>query len=1052
MYTVILKVVIVFLGILCFLGERSTAQPVSYSNSLYNSQNVGLSHNTVTSLTLDRNGFLWVGTIDGVNRFDGKRVKVYRHDASDSTTISDNFIHGILEDDNGILWIWTRDGGINKFNPVMEEFTRYQYSELDSVSIPSAPVYMFYQDYNGVYWASVGNEAFGIFDPANGSYRKAIIKDMVTGKQLYSPNAVVEFMDESLLGVSYTGLYYVSAEEIQHFKKDLLKKEIVAERIRVLNGSNIENLSRIMVNDLNQIWVVSQNSGILKVKGEVLSEKIKTSLESGIATEPNQELFIEKEKLLIGATGEKDVTIIDKQSGETDAYRIKVGRKDFTPSMLYEDMEGGLWAASWGSGFIRLKEQTANELINPEKYPEMGVAFMLAFEEEPEKGLWFGGSDGLHFWQQENQAIHNYKALEQFSGKQIWSLERDERGLWVITVSNGMFFVPINEEGEPQGKIKAFTPSNSFLHSFYLHQVFIDSRGWMWIGYEGDGVQLIKNTELLLKGEPVKVRHYSPDSGGGLTIGGSKIRRMYEDTNGDVWLATMENGFTRIDIEQNQVKGSMVLRHSQDNPNTISFNDGRSIYQQNDSTYWFATYGGGINRWNMNTNTFLRLGAEQGLANNSTYGILPDEDGIHLWISTNNGLSRLNTRSLQFNTYTEEDGIQNNEFNTGAFLKKDDGKLVFGGIHGFNIIDTDKLFIQEKGPIVKLTEIKLFNEAYDSDTSSVYKKHLVLPHHQNFLSFEFAALDYEAPSENVYAYKMDGIDEEWVESGNRNFADYPNLKPGNYTFRVKAANSDGVWNEGGIKLGVLITPPWWQTWWFRSIAGLFILIGFVSGVRYISQRRLREQLRKMEVENKLRSERERISRDLHDHVGAQLANIKTGLTLVEKYNEKKNLARSAELMNSLRDDANITIKQLRETIWALNQNNLAIDEFIEYLRTYFQSQSGLREKLQIHYHKKTETTVSLSSPQALNIFRIIQEATQNTLKHAGAENLEFRFEQQNGCLAVIIKDDGQFKKDKSMVLNGGYGLGNIRKRAEELDADLQIMTKKGTEIRVILSL
>lgn len=486
------------------------------------------------------------------------------------------------------------------------------------------------------------------------------------------------------------------------------------------------------------------------------------------------------------------------------------------------------------------------------------------------------------------------------------------------------------------------------------------------------------------------------------------------------------------------------------NPSSLSFNDGRSMYQQNDSTYWFATYGGGINRWNGNKQNFLRLTTANGLPNNSTYGILPDEDGIHLWISTNNGLTCLNTETLQFKTYTEEEGIQNKEFNTGAFLRLSDGRLVFGGISGFNIIDTKKLSLNTKKPPVRLTDIKLFNKSLESDSSSVFKKDLTLPYNKNFLSFEFAALDFENPLKNEYAYKMEGVDERWVESGSRSFADYPNLKPGRYAFRVKAANNDGIWNEEGTTLNLVITPPWWATWWFRTALGLSLFIGLITGIRYISQRRLREQIRNMELENKLRSERERISRDLHDYVGAQLANIISGLSLAKKYHDTKNEARSVELMNSLSGDASVTIKQLRETIWALNQNSLNLEGFIDYLKQYFKSQSALNHQLNIHYNLEAGE-IKLSSTQALNIFRIIQEASQNTLKYAEAENLTISFKQQNGALIVSVKDDGMFEKGEPSI-DGGYGFGNMKKRAAELDGLLEIDTNNGTEIKLTISL
>jgi signal transduction histidine kinase/ligand-binding sensor domain-containing protein len=1025
------------------------AQPYSFSPTQYTAENTGLSHNTVTGLALDKSGFLWVGTIDGLNRFDGKGMKTYRHNPSDSTSISDNFIHGIFVDNDGFLWIGTRDGGINKFNPKTESFIRFQSDETQENGIPKAPIYFFTKDKKGNFWATIGTEAFGIFEPKNGSYRGARIFDEQTGKELYSPNAIVEFNDGSFIGAAFTGLYYVSPEEIEAYKSNPQKRELLAVSVEQFKTENVQNLSRIIVDEVNQIWVYSQNTGNQKVPEGVLPERVKKSLRSGVASEQNQSLYVEKEDYLISTSEDKGLLYINKKTGKREYQELRFGGVNFSPTALYHDPEGGIWSYSWGQGFLRLEEQEAIRLINPDNNPGMGSPFLLAFEEEKGKGVWFAGDEGLNFWNENTGKVET--RIPQISEKQIWSLERSANGLWVVTVTDGLFFIPLNKEGKPEGQIQNFNPEKSFLSSYYLHQVFIDSRGWMWVGYEGDGLQVVKNPDGLLRNEPANVTELNSNSTGEKAIGGDKIRRIYEDRDGHIWLATMENGFTKLEVEGNQVGNVLVLRNDPNDENSISFNDGRSIYHQNDTTFWFATYGGGINRWNPATEKITRLGTEQGLPNNSMYGILRDQDADFIWISTNNGLARLNTQTQSFTTYTEEDNIQNKEFNTGAFLTLSDGRIVFGGIGGFNIIDTEKLSVNKKKPAVQLTGIRLFNEPYVSDTSSVFKKQLVLSYNQNFLSFEFAALDYEKPKQNVYAYKMEGVDEQWVEAGNRTFADYPNLEPGSYAFRVKAANSYGAWNEDGIRLSVNITPPWWQTWWFRSLAGVSLFMMMAAGIRHISQRRLREQIRKMEVENKLRNERERISRDLHDHVGAQLANIISGLSLVEKYNEKKNTERSAELMNSLRGDANVTIKQLRETIWALNQSSLNIEAFVDHLKTYFKSQSALSDKLQVNYHQNIDEDLTLSSTQALNVFRIIQEAAQNTLKYAEADNINIYFSKNNGMITVRIKDDGKFREN-GQSLNGGYGFGNMKKRAEELDGSLEVNTENGTEIKLMFSI
>ena len=1022
------------------------AQPASYTAAWYHSQNTGLSHNTVTGITMDQEGFLWVSTIDGLNRFDGKSVKIYRHEASDSTSISDNFIHGVLADEKGMLWIGTRDGGINKFDPVTEHFQHYKYSDTLKNSIPNAPLNLFFKDEMGAFWASVGEESFGIFDPQTGAYQKAKIRDTKTRDEISSPNTVVIFNDGSMMGASFTGLFYLTAEEVEAFREDHKKTTVEAEQINLSSFGALPNLNRLVIDKYGAIWFSGDSETLLKVDKSVLSEAVISAIESGTRIELSNKHFIESGDQLIYGAGVLGICTMNILTENNSCEQIEIGGESFDPTKLYQDPEGGIWATSWGKGFIRLEERETFKLFNTANQPGMDTNFILAFEEEPGKGLWIGGSNGIYFLNTESQTVsRDLKIAETLRESSIWSLERGSSGLWVVSIRRGLFFIPLNSDGKVSGVVKNFTPENSFISSYLLHQVLIDSRGWMWLGYEGNGLQLIREPNAILNDDPVNVEQFLPEQAQENDIGGNKIRKIYEDLNGDIWLATMQNGFTKIDINKGIVGNISVFRHDPEDVNSISFNDGRSIYHQNDSTYWFATYGGGINRWNVNTDEFMRLGTEQGLANNSTYGILPDMDDSYIWISTNSGLSRLNTESLEFNTYTPEEGIQNLEFNTGAYHQMSNGWLAFGGIGGFNIIDTEKLKINNNPPPIYITDIKLFNESYEADTSAVYKNYLKLKYDQNFLSFEFSALDLSNPSANQYAYKMEGVDNEWVYSENRNFADYPNLQAGDYKFRVRASNSDGIWNEAGISLPISITPPWWQTLWFRITAGSILFTGFILGIRYFLQRRLKEQIRQMEMENKLRNERERISRDLHDHVGAQLANIKTGLSLADKYSKSDNKEKSSDLMNSIMNDADLTIKQLRETIWALNQSSITLAKFMEHVKMYFRNQTSFNEVLNLNYSLEADDELELSATQALNIFRIVQEASQNTLKYANAQNLKVSILHRKGCLNVVIEDDGCFKGGEA-DFNSGYGMGNMKKRAQEIEGEITVGTSDGTKI------
>lgn len=1025
--------------------QSANAQAPTFTSTHFTADNVGLSHNSVLNMTQDRNGFLWVSTMDGLNRFDGKKVKVFRNNPSDSTTLSDSFIHGVMELSNGLLLVGTRDGGINVLDPDTERIIRHSHIVGKEYGIPDKPTSFTYEDKKGFLWAGFFTHSIGFFDYKQGEYVPANLSLAITGETITSVNSVLEFNDGSFLMSSINGMYYVQSSELEKFRQAPKKEQgLIAQQIPFSSTDPTPNSYDIYVDDLGTIWLDLVQGGLRAANPDVIPENLLNSIKSGVVSSPSQKAVLERDEILIKGAGSGQIEIINKSTEEKELVRVSDAIGSIGSARIFQDRGGNIWFYSWGGGFNLLKEQKGIQLFSGTN-TNLPSGFMLSFV-DGEKGMWIGTNSGLALLKEGNEIIPLDKKIKGIGRSSIWSLEHDDLGLWVATRKNGLGFISQQEIESQRYRSRLFTPENSLVRMQNVHQVFRDSRGWLWLGYQSEGIQIIKNPEDWIGGKPVEIKTLNSESED-LERRTISIRRIYEDGQGNIWLATTSRGFIYLEFSDNEVIGYQTFENSTGADFQISHNDARHIYQQNDSTFWLATYGGGINRWVSTSGRIETFRTSEGLANNSTYGILPDQNLRFLWVSTNNGVSRLDTRELKFSNYTEADNLQNNEFNTGAFLKRNNGELVFGGVNGFNSINTEVLAINEKPPSVYITEVNLFNQPLVMDSASTSVKAITLDYEDNFLSFEFAALDYNEPLGNQYGYKMEGVDEDWVYSGNRSFADYPNLAPGEYKFKVKASNNDGFWNDQGTSLAITITPPWWQTGIFRIIAVVVFFGGLVSSVRFISQRKLRKQIHKMELENKLRNERERISRDLHDHVGSQLANIMSGLSLVDKYNEVEENEKSSRLVNSLKGDAQNTIKQLRDTIWALNQNDLNLEAFIEHLKAYFKNQSAMNEVLEIRFSLEGSSETQLSSTQALNVFRIIQEASQNTLKYAEAKTLLIDLTQRNGGLNVSIKDDGTFK-NKERSFNGGYGLGNMKKRAKELGGDIEVYTENGTEIQL----
>lgn len=1032
----------VFFLLLISPFNQLEAQSINFRSTGYTTDNSGLSHNTVLNVYQDSRGFLWIGTMDGLNRFDGQKFEIYRHNPADSTTLSDSFIHGIFERSDGMLWVGTRDGGYNILNPFTDKITRIEHREDNKYEVPNRPANLMFEDSEGFFWIGFFASSMGTFDDETQKFLPTILELEITDEPINSVNHILELNDGSFIFFGLSGLFYLPAIEIERFRlnpKD--KTPLQTKRIPFSASNPSPETNLLYVDREGQLWCELVGVGFMKADINLFPDTVIRSIETGVRISSSPNSVIEKDDYILFGAGGGFLQQINKRTQARSEIKV-TGQEMTGTSRIFTDNNDNIWFASWGGGLLLLEEQKGIEhyfSVNG-----LRADFTLAFADDVD-GAWIGTSNGLDYLTDQGQILQ-FDNIQNFENQSIWSLWKDDLGLWISTRFGGLFF--ISEESIQSGNLVAqnFNSANSLVPYNDVHQVIRDSRGWLWLGYQGNGIQIVKNVEAWLNGSPADLQMLSNESPEP-TINSKSIRKIYEDKDGNIWVATTDNGFNYIRFDGEQVSDISKFEYQPNSDFTLSHPDGRSIYQQNDSTFWFASYGGGITRWRSNSNTLQNFRTNDGLANNSVYGILPDNNERFIWASTNNGLSRLDTESLRFTNFTTADGLQNNEFNTGAFLAKEDGRLLFGGVGGFNLIDTELLSIDKTEPPIYISAINVFNSPLNSDSSALYTNQLTLPYDQNFLSFEFSALDLSQPQYVQFAYKLDGVDDDWVYSGNRNFAEYPNLKPGKFEFHVKASNSDGYWNEVGTDLTLIITPPWWQTILFRFLALSVILALFISTIRYYSQRWLKEQIRKMEIDQKLRNERERISRDLHDHVGAQLANIMSGLSLVDKYNEFDEKEKSAEMMQSLKGDAEVTIKQLRETIWALNQNELNVTDFSDHLRSYFNNQSALTASLDVNIIVNSENDIHLSATQALNVFRIIQEASQNTLKYAGAKTLTIRLNELNGGLDVSIVDDGTFKSNGSSF-NGGYGTTNMQKRAREINADVTIDTENGTKIEL----
>ncbi len=349
-----------------------------------------------------------------------------------------------------------------------------------------------------------------------------------------------------------------------------------------------------------------------------------------------------------------------------------------------------------------------------------------------------------------------------------------------------------------------------------------------------------------------------------------------------------------------------------------------------------------------------------------------------------------------------------------------------------------------------LTEFRKFDEPVQFDSSLSSIREMVLNYDENFFSFEFAALDFTEPSKNRYRYRLEGLEAEWVDAGHRRNARYTNVDPGDYVFRVRASNNDAKWNDEGVAIRVVVRPPFWKTWWFITLSSMFFAGVFGGVVWYVSVRKIKKRLQEMEREQAIQRERERISRDLHDHVGAQLVNIISGLDLVGKYSPPME-TRAQRLLRSLQLDARASIMQLRETIWAIKTMSMTLDAFAGQVENYSRKQLEFQDDVEFYFQSKCDARFELTPVQVLNCFRIVQESLTNCIKYAHANNIRVSITSlSTNKLRIVIADDGVGIRDGAAGGMSGNGILNMQKRAEELGGVLAVAPRMegGTVVTV----
>ena len=818
----------------------------------------GLSQNAGLAIFQDSRGYLWIGTQDGLNRYDGYGFKIYKHDPDDPNSLSHNSILSMGEDKNGSLWVGTWGGGLNRYDPATETFTPYLPDPEDPASLSDGTIYSIKSDSNGNLWIAtlagldrynsetdtfehfkndpndpnslssdavsyifedsnrqlwIGTGAGGVegsglnrFDPSSGTFTRYQHDDS-DPESLASNNvaSIVEAPDGAFWiatgGFSLRGAgldnFDPQTGKVKHFKHDLQNEHS-------LSGDDVMSL---WLDPDGALWIGTWANGLSRMSladpGYFSRYQNDPFFPDSLSGDEVWSLFRDRSGILWVGTSHSGINKLPSNAGQFSLYRNNPGN----PASLganaigafAEDKRGNIWVATWGGGLDRFNPADGTFTHyhhDPENPNSLSDDLFMDVYVDPYNMVWAGTlGKGLNH-------------LNPATGRATHYLHDPE-----------------NPNSLADDNIAAFLP---------------DKNRGLWVGTFG-GVSLFDpNTDSFT--------NYSNDPANPSSLSSNTVVSLYLDSNNILWIGTWGGGLNQLDLNyprQNDPKTATLTRyiHNADDSNSLSEDSVWTIHETADGYIWLGTQLG-LNRLDPRTGEFKHYTEKNGLPNNVVLGILEDGDG-NLWLTTNNGLAEFDPRTETFTHYDTSDGLQSNEFNSIAYFKSADGTMYVGGINGFNLFRPEDIKPNPVAPQVVVTRFDVFNESQHVDLTG--RTPIELSYQQDVISFEFSAFDFQAPQKNQYAYKLEGFDDDWIQSGNRRYVTYTNLPGGNYVFRVKASNSDGVWNENGISIPVTITPPFWQTWWFIGslVVGLGMLLA--GGFRYRLST-IREQNIQLEIQ------------------------------------------------------------------------------------------------------------------------------------------------------------------------------------------------------------
>ncbi|MDU1891524.1 MAG: two-component regulator propeller domain-containing protein [Dysgonomonas sp.] len=946
----------------------------------------GVSHNTVWCALQDSYGFMWFGTSDGLNRFDGQKFKVYRHDKHDKFSLGNNSVQTLFEDDKENIWIGT-SAGVYVYDRLKENFSLFDKKTEYDVSI-SSEVKKIIRTEKGLIWIATLGQGLFIYDPQSGILKQnskytSFIWDLSEDK---THRICSSSLQEGLLCFDQNGKHIESFSSFLD-KKDLGNSKInciqtIHDKIWFSFGSN--NLAQFDSKTRNiSYYSNSQNIGTIKSISE----------------------FSEKELLVGSDNGLYLFNTLEERFTRVDNPLDPRSLSDQTVNSIVKDAEGGFWISTYLGGINYLAQQTT---VFEYFYPTYNASYSTGkvisqFFEDKDQNIWIASQDGIKILDSQTQQLEPYVIPQITKKLDVRSILINDDKVWIGTFSDGLKVV--DRKTKQLRQYYHNRELSSTICSDEILSLYKDSKGVIYIGTTWG------------------VCRYNPSSDNfeTLTFVGTMISvfDIIEDGQGYLWFATDNSGVFRFDSETNIWKH---FSHEKDTPYSINSNSIITLFRDSEDKIWFGTNGGGLCYFNPDGESFSDFDPQNRILPNKVIYSIEEDNLGNFWISTNAGLLRVNPiDNTKRKLFTQEDGLQSNQFNSKASLKTSTGKLYFGGINGFNSFYPNDFRENNYIPPLYIVDVKLYNtdEAESNKILNLSKpiymaEGVTLSYDNNSMIFEFEALSYEKPGRNRYSYILEGFDKDWINNDYSNMASYTNLPPGEYLFRVKGANNDNKWNEEGASLKVVILPPWWKSTLAYVIyfVLVFILLYFI--LRFWAKKSKKNFQLQLE-EFRIEKEKEVYNSKINFFINL-IHEIRTPLSLIKLPMEKlveehsadskttkymtvinKNVNYLLNVVNQLLDFQKIESQDSKLYLKEQNINSIVEDIYGQFVHSA--DLNGIKLTLVV----PQEDIVIFSDKE--KIVKIVINLLSNAIKHAKSKiRLELKAMQDH--IEIHVVDDG----------------------------------------------